>query len=50
MENMVSVGGLCYAQCFFLLGGGGLIWSGFFFGGVLVDEMHMNMDKLITCI
>ena len=45
MANMVSVGGfmLCSVFLFFFF---------FFFGGggVLVDEMHINMDKLITCI
>ena len=30
--------------------GGCLIWSGIFRGGGLVDEMHINIDKLMTCI
>ena len=32
--------------------GGWLICSGIFGGGggVLVDEMHINMNKLMTCI
>ena len=41
MANMVSVGGFMLCSVFLLF-----FWG----GGVLVDEMHINMDKLITRI
>ena len=45
MENMVSV-----MLCVFFLLGGGVNLVRDIFWGVLVNEMQINMDKLITCI